>query len=200
MSLEESKNKPFSVGPFGSNGGDAIWDDGVHSTVRQVVIYADVKGIRWIQIEYDDNGSSVWSEKHGSDYPMLQTPKTYKVELDYPDEFFTSVYGYYTDSRFIPTHLTKLIFRSNRRSYGPFGVEDFLTRSFSIEASGQKIVGFHGRVHSWWLLRALGAYFMIIIGMETFATHQNIYFHLGILLLKPSRGKTEKLSKTYLIL
>ena len=79
QSFEESKNKLLSIGPFGSKGGDDIWDDGVHSTVKQLVICADVNGIRWIQIEYDDNGKSVWSDKHGADYPTLLGARTYKV-------------------------------------------------------------------------------------------------------------------------
>ena len=40
------------------------WDDGVYSTVRQLVIAHGI-GIDSILIEYDKNGSSVWSEKHG---------------------------------------------------------------------------------------------------------------------------------------
>ena len=36
----------------------------MHSTVKQLVIAHGV-GIDSILIEYDKNGSSVWSEKHG---------------------------------------------------------------------------------------------------------------------------------------
>lgn len=58
----------------------------------------------------------------------------------------------------MPTVITKLNFMSNRRSYGPFGSQVLMTKYFSIEVSGSKIVGFHGRAHNWWFLRALGAY------------------------------------------
>lgn len=52
-----------SVGPWGGQDGFR-WDDGVYSTVRQLVI-AHGAGIDYIQIEYDLKGSSVWSDKHG---------------------------------------------------------------------------------------------------------------------------------------
>ena len=55
--------KAISVGPWG--GQDGIkFDDGVSSTVRQVVITHGA-GIDSIQIEYDKHGTSVWSYKHG---------------------------------------------------------------------------------------------------------------------------------------
>lgn len=53
----------MSIGPWGGNGGD-IWDDGVHTGIRQIILtYGDV--INSINIEYDNNGSSVWL-KHGT--------------------------------------------------------------------------------------------------------------------------------------
>ncbi|KAH9802943.1 hypothetical protein KPL71_001580 [Citrus sinensis] len=55
--------KPIAVGPWGGQNGTR-WDDGVHTTVRQLVI-AHGAGIDSIQIEYDNKGGSCWSEKHG---------------------------------------------------------------------------------------------------------------------------------------
>lgn len=52
-----------SVGPWGGDDG-VSWDDGVYSSVRQVVI-THAMGIYSIQFEYDNNGTSIWSEKHG---------------------------------------------------------------------------------------------------------------------------------------
>jgi hypothetical protein len=46
--------------------GGTLWDDGVHSTVRQIVITHGA-AIDSIKIEYDLKGKSVWSEKHGGD-------------------------------------------------------------------------------------------------------------------------------------
>lgn len=54
---------PITVGPWGGQNG-LRWDDGVYSNVRQLVIVHGV-GIYSIQIEYDQKGSSVWSERHG---------------------------------------------------------------------------------------------------------------------------------------
>lgn len=79
QSFADSKNKLLSIGPFGSKEGNDIWDDGVHSTVRQLVIRADDTAICWIQIEYDDNGKSVWSDKHGADSRPFLGSRTYKV-------------------------------------------------------------------------------------------------------------------------
>lgn len=61
--FEESEKKAVSVGPWGGQNG-LMWDDGVYSTVRQLVI-AHGSGIDSIQIEYDNKGTSFWSVKHG---------------------------------------------------------------------------------------------------------------------------------------
>lgn len=55
--------KPVAVGPVGGTSGSK-WDDGVYSTVRQIVLTHGA-GIDSIQFEYDKQGSSVWSNKHG---------------------------------------------------------------------------------------------------------------------------------------
>ncbi|KAL6131009.1 hypothetical protein ACLB2K_069387 [Fragaria x ananassa] len=56
----------LQLGPFGSENGGEGFDHGAFSTVRQVVISHTSGCIRSIQFEYDDNGSSLWSEKYGS--------------------------------------------------------------------------------------------------------------------------------------
>ena len=61
--LQSVQGKPASVGPWGGQGGHA-WDDGMFTTVRQINI-AHGSSIDSIQVEYDKNGSSFWSEKHG---------------------------------------------------------------------------------------------------------------------------------------
>jgi len=63
QSSEASAKKPISVGPWGAQQG-LRWDDGVYSTVRQLVITHGA-GIDSIQIEYDKKGTSIWSDKHG---------------------------------------------------------------------------------------------------------------------------------------
>lgn len=87
--------------------------------------------------------------------------------LDYPEEFLTSVHGSYDSKFWLPTYIKSLIFKSNRKTYGPFGREQGEGIDFSIEVSGNKIVGFHGRADDWLYLRAIGAY------LKPFDPHEN---------------------------
>ena len=68
QSFENGEKKPVAVGPWGGQDGFR-WDDGVHSTVRQLVI-AYGAGIDSLQIEYDKKGSSMWSQLHGGNGGM----------------------------------------------------------------------------------------------------------------------------------
>lgn len=54
---------PFGSGPWGGDGGRP-WDDGVYSGIKQIFV-TRAEAIQAIQIEYDRNGQSVWSAKHG---------------------------------------------------------------------------------------------------------------------------------------
>ena len=63
QSFDDSGKKPVTVGPWGGNGGSS-WEDGIYSTVRQLVIVYGA-GIDSIKIEYDQKGCSIWSDKHG---------------------------------------------------------------------------------------------------------------------------------------
>lgn len=55
--------KAMSLGQHGGAGG-IPWDDGVFSSIKQVVI-ASGKCVDSIQTEYDDNGTPTWSKVHG---------------------------------------------------------------------------------------------------------------------------------------
>jgi len=78
-----------------------------------------------------------------------------QVKLDCPDEFLTSVHGYYGSlDGWGPVFVRSLTFRSNKKTYGPFGVEQ--GTYFSFPMSGGEIVGFHGK--SGWYLDAIGIY------------------------------------------
>ncbi|KAJ4962383.1 hypothetical protein NE237_022322 [Protea cynaroides] len=149
MSRDYSEKKPISVGPWG--GQDGIqWDDGVCSGVRQLVIN-HAAGIDSIQIEYDLKGSSVWSDKHGG----LGGITTDQVKLDYPDEYLTSIQGYYGSiNEWGTTIVRSLTFESNMKTYGPFGVQQ--GKHFSFPMSGAKIVGFHGKAG--WYIDSIGVY------------------------------------------
>lgn len=150
LSFKEGNEKgPVLVGPWGGQGG-VPWDDGVYSTVRQIVITHGT-AIDSIRIEYDRKGTSLWSVKHGGNGGA----KTDKVPLDHPTEILTTVSGHYgsmtNGSSIIIRSLT---FHSNYSKYGPFGLEQ--GTQFSCPINGAKIVGFHGR--SGWYVDSIGFY------------------------------------------
>lgn len=137
------------VGPWGGTGGYP-WDDGVYSTIRQIVIGHGAT-IDSIRIEYDLKGRSVWSETHGGTDGGSETDK---VKLDFPDEVLVSVSGHYGSVCGTPVIIRSLTFQSNSSTYGPFGTED--GTPFSLPVSSGKIIGFHGRSGSY--LNSIGFY------------------------------------------
>lgn len=81
----------------------------------------------------------------------------YQVKLDYPDEFLTSLHGHYGSLQEWgqdPMIIRSLTLVSNKRTYGPFGVEH--GAYFTVPQMSGKIVGFLGK--SGWFLDALGVY------------------------------------------
>lgn len=78
-----------------------------------------------------------------------------QVTLDFPNEFLTSIHGYYGRTHeWGPVLIRSLTFKSNKKTYGPFGNEE--GTSFSIPMSGGKIVGFYGKCG--WFLDSIGAH------------------------------------------
>lgn len=148
----KNSSNVISLGPWGGENG-FHWDDRVYSTVRQLEI-AHGAGIDSIRIEYEQSGTSVWSDKHGGTGGI----KTDKVKLE-PDEFLTSIHGSYgTLSEWGPTLVRSLTFESNKRTFGPYGIEQ--GTEFSFPMIGGKIVGFHGMCG--WYLDAIGVHFELI--------------------------------------
>jgi len=150
MSIKAINGKsPIVVGPWGGTGGYP-WDDGVYSTIRQIVVTHGA-AIDSIRIEYDLKGRSVWSETHGGTDGGSETDK---VKLDFPDEVLVSVSGHYGSVCGTPVIIRSLTFQSNSSKYGPFGTED--GTPFSLPVSSGKIIGFHGRSGSY--LNSIGFY------------------------------------------
>ncbi|KAI3460354.1 hypothetical protein Pfo_017017 [Paulownia fortunei] len=148
MNLENSGKHTTMVGPWGGQDG-YYWDDGVYSTIRQLEI-AHGAGIDSIRIEYDLNGRSVWSEKHGGSGGA----KIDKVRLQYPDEYLTSMHGHFGGlQEWGQVFVRSLTFESNKRTFGPFGVQQ--GTYFTSKIHG-KIVGFVGKCG--WYLDAIGLY------------------------------------------
>ncbi|KAI3989187.1 hypothetical protein MKX01_033223 [Papaver californicum] len=142
---------PVSAGPWGGQGGGR-WDDGVHTAIKQLIVTHGI-GIDSIQIEYDNKGNSIWSPKHGGN----GGEKSERVILKYPDEFLTSISGYYgsATSLYGPVFIRSLTFVSNMKTYGPFGANQLGTH-FSFSMTNNKIVGFHG--YFGWYLDAIGVH------------------------------------------
>ncbi|KAJ0250398.1 Jacalin-related lectin 5 [Hirschfeldia incana] len=109
------------------------WDDGTHAKVNRVQLtFDDV--IRSIEVEYE--GTNVQPKRRGtvginSDGFTLSS-----------DEFITHVSGYYRTT-FSGDVITALLFRTNKKTYGPYGNQ---TRNFfSAEAPrNNQIAGFLG--------------------------------------------------------
>lgn len=75
--------------------------------------------------------------------------------LDYPNEFLTSIDGYYGSlNQWGPIFIRSLSFESNRKIYGPYGVVQ--GTYFCLPVTGAKIVGFHGRYG--WHIDAIGVH------------------------------------------
>ncbi|KAI8529634.1 hypothetical protein RHMOL_Rhmol12G0240000 [Rhododendron molle] len=152
---QAGKKMSIVVGPCGGKGG-SYWDDGNYSGVREIsLVYGLV--IDSIRVVYDENGKPVLADKHGGTGGSrggTGVSQTAEIKLQYPEEFLTSVSGHYCPWGFFSacTVIRSMTFKSNRRTFGPYGVEE--GTPFSISADGAQIVGFQGR--SGWYLDAVG--------------------------------------------
>ncbi|KAG4124874.1 hypothetical protein ERO13_D10G064300v2 [Gossypium hirsutum] len=146
---KSSSRKKMSVvvGPWGGNGG-AAWDDGIYNGVREITLVYD-RCIDSIRVVYDKNGKPVTAEKHGG----VGGNKTAEIKLKFPEEFLISVTGYYCPVVYDGSPVIRsLTFKSNRRTFGPYGVEEGTPFAFSVE--GARVAGFNGR--SGWYVDSIG--------------------------------------------
>ncbi|KAK2654371.1 hypothetical protein Ddye_014227 [Dipteronia dyeriana] len=143
----KNKRKSIVVGPWGGNGGTS-WDDGTYNGVREITLVYD-RCIDSISVVYDKNGKPVTPEKHGG----VGGNRTAEIKLQYPEEFLISVSGHYCPVVHGGSPVVRsLTFKSNKRTFGPFGVEEGTPFTFSMD--GGLVVGFKGR--SGWYLDAIG--------------------------------------------
>ncbi|KAG8388372.1 hypothetical protein BUALT_Bualt02G0119100 [Buddleja alternifolia] len=147
----EKNPKAIGVVPWGGPGGNT-WDDGTYDGVREItLIYGSC--ISTIQVIYDKNCKPVSGEKHGTNQGQLHGTKTAQIKLRFPEEFLTTVTGHYALDRGLGTPVIRsLTFKTNQKTFGPYGVEEGTPFSFSME--GGKVVGFKGR--SGWYMDAIG--------------------------------------------
>ncbi|KAK9923547.1 hypothetical protein M0R45_031959 [Rubus argutus] len=121
------------------------WDDGVYHGVREITVASGLC-IDSIRVAYDKDGELVNADKHGADGGSVNP----QIKLEYPDEFLVSVSGNYFEAPWAvcngrnPVVIRSLKFESNRRTFGPFGIEVGTPFSFTVEDGGQ-IIGMMGR-------------------------------------------------------
>ncbi|KAB5532450.1 hypothetical protein DKX38_019120 [Salix brachista] len=141
------KKSSIIVGPWGGNGGSS-WDDGIYHGVREITIVYD-QCIDSINFVYNKNGKPITAENHGG----VGGSRTAEIKLQYPEEYLTSVNGHYCPIVYGGSPVIRsLAFSSNKRTFGPFGVEE--GTPFTLSMDGASIVGFKGR--SGWYLDAIG--------------------------------------------
>ncbi|KAJ7966807.1 Jacalin-related lectin like [Quillaja saponaria] len=130
---------PCVPGPWGGDGGNT-WDDGVFTGIKKIFLTKG-EAIYSIQFEYDRNGQSMWSVKHGGS----NEGSCHVVQFEYPNEVLTCISGYYgIVGRDECKKVVKSVsFQTNRGRYGPYGNET--GTYFSSTKTEGKIVGFHGR-------------------------------------------------------
>ncbi|XP_010545656.1 PREDICTED: jacalin-related lectin 23-like [Tarenaya hassleriana] len=123
----------------GGNVGTA-WDDGPHDGVRKIYVGQGDSGVVFVKFVYDKGEKVVAGDDHGKK-TLLGTEE---FELDYPDEYITSVIGRYDKIAGIQGEIiTVLRFKTNKRTSPPFGLD--AGTEFVLEEKGSKIVGFHGK-------------------------------------------------------
>ncbi|KAL0553472.1 hypothetical protein IC582_007367 [Cucumis melo] len=125
----------------GGKGGNP-WEEKVFSTIRAFIVYHQ-RCVHAIQIYYEKNGKAVWSAKHGGDGGTK-----YEVVFDYPHEYLVSIHGTYNNVMELEgVVIESLTLETNKRVYGPFGIED--GTKFSIPNKRVKIIGIHGKCSSY---------------------------------------------------
>lgn len=84
----------------------------------------------------------------------------FQFELNYPDEYITSIQGTYSNvARYNTTIVKTLTFKTSHGRTSPmFGNTAIFSTDFVVEGkAGTKLIGFHGRSGS--ALDAIGAHF-----------------------------------------
>lgn len=78
-----------------------------------------------------------------------------QIKLDYPDEHLISINGHFGSIiEWGPLIVRSLVLESNRKRYGPFGIQQ--GTPFTFPVTGGKVVGFHGR--SSFYIDSIGVY------------------------------------------
>ncbi|KAF8388129.1 hypothetical protein HHK36_026795 [Tetracentron sinense] len=141
------EEEAISVGPWGGGGG-TYWSHNAKGGITHITITHGA-GIDSISFKTHDKGDM----KFGGD----GAPNTSRIDFDWPHEYLTSISGSYGTvyiSGKGPIVVTSLRLITNKREFGPFGLE--VGTPFSLAMKGGVIVGFHGRAGQF--MDAIGVY------------------------------------------
>ncbi|KAA8544823.1 hypothetical protein F0562_019586 [Nyssa sinensis] len=150
------------IGPFGGVNGRE-WDDEIYTTVRQLIIFYGSSVVESIQIEYDKNGHSKCSDRHGQAEggtrirSNRQQYGPYGIEQGKPFSTSSSSSstqgkivgfhgrsGLYLDS--IGAYLKPFLYRNHSISIGPFGGSGGIACDDGVYTTIRKLSIFSGSV------------------------------------------------------
>jgi hypothetical protein len=110
----------------------------ISSSAKQAIIWS-------LRVEYDLWGQLFQSPVHGElDHAVEDT-----INFDYPDEYLQQIEGYYgqtsalTIGDIFPKTITSISFKSNIKTYGPYGLSNGGETHFRSGIG--KIMGFWGK-------------------------------------------------------
>ncbi|XP_042495950.1 inactive protein RESTRICTED TEV MOVEMENT 1-like [Macadamia integrifolia] len=152
------------VGPHGYGHQGNPWEDKGQSMLTHIFISYDSKRVYSIQTACIQDGKLQLSDKHGGDGKMFKT-----VEINYPSEFLTGISGY-EENDLGDYMLRSLTFQTNRRKFGPFGLEKGAHFCIQMGTKKQLFGGFHGTSNSLYLY-SIGVYVMPINPLEDTELH-----------------------------
>nr|ARQ31656.1 lectin [Artocarpus nitidus subsp. lingnanensis] len=145
---QSGRSKNIIIGPWGakpstSSNGKAF-DDGAYTGIREIKLsYNKGTAIGGFQVTYDLNGSPFVGKNHTS---FITGFTTVKISLNFPYEYIVQVNGHI--GKVIGyTVVRSLTFKTNKKTYGPYGVTSGTPFSLPIEKG--LVVGFKGSIGNW---------------------------------------------------
>ncbi|KAK0598690.1 hypothetical protein LWI29_037039 [Acer saccharum] len=156
FSFEHSRNEleAFQIGPLGEVKGSTEWSYKSKGAITGIMITCDPYAVVSLNFKgVEENGNTEYSDTFG-----FHDKAVYKIMLDWPQEYFTSLSGtYYLDKSVY--YFSSLCFHTNRKKYGPFGHPE-KSIPFEFPMNGRVIAGFYGStiVNKNWIHGTLGVY------------------------------------------
>ncbi|CAM6047206.1 unnamed protein product [Sphagnum compactum] len=141
---------PWNVeGPWGGLSGGVPFNDGLATGIKGLKIKSNTRVFFSLSVEYDKRGKSFHSPHHGN--PSSDRAKELKedeIKFNYPNEYLQQIWGvsgkkhgYHVGKRLV-TCVTSITFKTNIKTYGPYGNPKSGDQSFT--SSSGKILGFWG--------------------------------------------------------